>query len=145
MNKAFIISCAITGTFSFLFGIFVYLRNRSSSVNKIWMILNFSVSLWSWSLFARELAYEKTTALFFVRLSYVGTIFLPSLFFHFVNSLLKFKKNSLIVAFYSLSVTLLVFDFTPLLIKDVRPILSFRYYGTPGLVYPFYTLFLIVL
>jgi signal transduction histidine kinase len=107
------------------------------------MILNFSVSLWSWSLFARELAYEKTTALFFVRLSYVGTIFLPSLFFHFVNSLLKFKKNSLIVAFYSFSVTLLAFDFTPFLIKDVRPILSFRYYGIPGLVYPFYTLFLI--
>jgi len=35
------------------------------------------------------------------------------------------------------------FDFTPLLIKDVRPILSFRYYGIPGPLYPFYTLFLI--
>lgn len=107
------------------------------------MFLNFSVSLWVWSLFARELAYEKATALFFVRLCYVGTIFLPTLFFHFLTSLFKFQKRVLLGVFYGLSVTLLVFDFTPFLIKDVRPILSFRHYGIPGPVYPFYTVFLI--
>jgi signal transduction histidine kinase len=32
------------------------------------------------------------------------------------------------------------FDSTSLLIKDVRPILSFRYYGVPGPIYPFYTI-----
>ena len=143
MNYPFITSCAITGTFSFLFGIFVYLRNRSSNVNRIWMMLNFCVSLWSWSLFARELAYEKTVALFFVRLCYVGTIFLPPLFLHFVNSFLKFPKNRLVVALYTVSFTFMFFDFTPLLIKDVRPILSFRHYGIPGPLYPLYTLFLI--
>ncbi len=143
MNTSYIISCAITGTLSFLLGVFVYLKNRSSNVNKICMFLNFSVSLWVWSLFARELAYEKTTALFFVRLCYVGTIFLPALFFHFITSLFKFQKKVLLGFFYGLSLTLLVFDFTPLLIKDVRPILSFRYYGIPGPVYNFYTVFLI--
>jgi signal transduction histidine kinase len=107
------------------------------------MMLNFCVSLWSWSLFARELAYQKTSALFFVRLCYVGTIFLPPLFLHFVNSFLKLQKNRLVVAFYAVSFALMFFDFTPLLIKDVRPILSFRYYGIPGPLYPFYTLFLI--
>jgi signal transduction histidine kinase len=143
MNTPYIISCAITGTLSFLLGIFVYFKNRESNVNKVCMLLNFSVSLWAWSLFGRDLAYEKTTALFFVRLCYVGTIFLPALFFHFVSSLLKVEKKSLIVAFYGLSVTFLIFDSTPLLIKDVRGILSFRYYGIPGPVYPFYTVFLI--
>jgi len=143
MNYPFIISCAVTGTLSSLFGIFVYLRNRSSSVNKIWMMLNFCVSLWSWSLFARELAYQKTSALFFVRLCYVGTIFLPPLFLHFVNSFLKLQKKRLVIAFYAVSFAFMFFDFTPLLIKDVRPILSFRYYGIPGPLYPFYTLFLI--
>jgi signal transduction histidine kinase len=107
------------------------------------MLLNFGVSLWAWSLFGRDLAYEKTTALFFARSSYVGTIFLAPLFFHFVNSLLKFKKKGLIAAFYGFSVIFLIFDFTPLLIEDVGPILSFRYYGIPGPIYPFYTIFLI--
>jgi len=106
-------------------------------------MLNFCVSLWSWSLFARELAYQKTSALFFVRLCYVGTIFLPPLFLHFVNSFLKLQKKRLVIAFYAVSFAFMFFDFTPLLIKDVRPILSFRYYGIPGPLYPFYTLFLI--
>jgi signal transduction histidine kinase len=143
MHTSYIISCAITGVLSFLLGIFVYSRNRASSLNKVCMLLNFGVSLWAWSLFCRDLAYEKTTALFFARSSYVGTIFLPPLFFHFVSSLLKFKKKGFIAAFYGFSVTLLIFDFTPLLIEDVGPILSFRYYGIPGPVYPFYTVFLV--
>jgi signal transduction histidine kinase len=58
-------------------------------------------------------------------------------------SFLKLQKNRLVVAFYAVSFALMFFDFTPLLIKDVRPILSFRYYGIPGPLYPFYTLFLI--
>lgn len=143
MHTSYIISCAITGALSFLLGIFVYFKNRASGLNKVCMLLNFCVSLWAWSLFGRDLAYEKATALFFVRLSYVGTIFLPPLFSHFVNSLLKFKKKGLIAAFYSFSVALLIVDFTPLLIEDVKPILSFRYYGVPGPAYPFYTVFLI--
>jgi signal transduction histidine kinase len=81
---------------------------------------------------------EKTTAIFFVRLCYVGAIFIPALFFHFVNSFLKLEKRSLTVAFYALSLTFLILDFTPLFIKDVGPILSFRYYGIPGILYPFY-------
>ena len=143
MNTSYIISCAITGTLSILLGVFVYLKNRSSNVNKICMLLNFSVSLWVWSLFARELVDEKAIALFFVRLCYIGTIFLPALFYHFVSYLLKLEKNRLVVTFYALSFTFLIFDFTPLLIKDVRPILSFHYYGIPGPIYPFYTVFLI--
>lgn len=137
------ISCAVLGALSFGVGIFVYLRNRSSNVNKLWMILNLSVSLWSWPLFARDLVYEKTTGLFLVRLCYVGAIFIPPLFFHFVSSLLKLEKNRLIAAFYALSVIFLIFDLTPLFIKDVGPILSFRHYGIPGTVYPFYALYFI--
>jgi signal transduction histidine kinase len=102
------------------------------------MLLNLSVSVWTWCLFTRELVNEKTTALFFVRLCYVGAIFIPAFFLHFVNSLLKLEKNILILFAYILGFIFLVFDFTPLFIKDVGPILSFRYYGIPGTIFPFY-------
>jgi two-component system NtrC family sensor kinase len=138
MNTSFIFSAALLGTLSLLFGVFVYAKNRTSNVNKTWMILNFSASLWSWSLFARELSIERETALFFVRLCYVGAIFIPPLFFHFVSSLIKQSKRELILAFYLISLIFLVFDFTTLFIKDVRPILSFRYYGIPGRLFPFF-------
>ncbi len=64
MNTNFILSAALLGTLSLLFGLFVYAKNRTSNVNKTWMILNFSASLWSWSLFARELCSVRETALF---------------------------------------------------------------------------------
>jgi signal transduction histidine kinase len=102
------------------------------------MLLNLSISLWSWSLFIRELVDEKTTALFFVRLCYVGAVFIPAFFLHFVSSLLELGKNRLILFAYFLGSIFLVFDFTPLFIRDVGPILSFRYYGIPGTVYPLY-------
>jgi hypothetical protein len=136
MNTSYIISCALTGILSFLLGIFVYLKDRSSNVNKICMLFNLSVSLWHWGLFARELTYDKATALFLIRLAYVGAVFLPSLFFHFVKCLLRLEKNRSVVAFYAVSLIFLVFDFTPLLIRDVGPILSFRYYAIPGSIYP---------
>jgi len=102
------------------------------------MFLNFSISLWTWGLLGRELSLERTTALFWVRLCYVGSVFVPPFFFHFVNSLLKLAKNRLVWVFYAIALIFSAFDLTPLLIKNVAPILSFRYYGVPGPIYPFY-------
>jgi signal transduction histidine kinase len=109
------------------------------------MLLTLSVSLWSLGIFGRELSFERTIALFFVRLSYCGAIFIPPLFFHFVSSLLKQVKNTIILFVYGLSLIFLIFDFTPLFIKDVGPILSFRYYGIPGTVFPFFVLSFIII
>jgi signal transduction histidine kinase len=140
MNTSFVFSAALLGTLSFLVGIFVYAKNRTSNVNKTWMILNFSASLWSWSLFARELSLDKATALFFVRLCYVGAISIPAIFFRFTISLLKVTKNKLLFSIYILSLIFIILDFTPLFIKDVKPILSFRYYGIPGTIFPFFVI-----
>jgi two-component system nitrogen regulation sensor histidine kinase GlnL len=104
------------------------------------MFLNLSISLWHWCLFAREMTDEKVIALFFVRLCYVGAIFIPAFFLHFVNSLLNLQKKRIILFAYILGLIFLIFDFTPLFIKDVGPILSFRFYGIPGKVYPLYAL-----
>jgi len=140
MNLIYIISCALTGTLSFLFGIFVYLKNRSSNVNRICMLLTLSVSLWSWSVFGKELSSEKTTALFFIRLVYAGAILIPPFFYHFVSSLVKQKGHKLILIFYFVSLIFIIFDFTPLFIKDARSIMSFRYYGIPGKVFPLFVI-----
>ena len=140
MITSYVISCAVTGILSLSLGVFVYLKSRASIINKTCMFLNLSVSLWCFGLFGRDISSEKTTALFFVRLCYLGSIFVPAFFFHFVNSLLKLTKNRLILLFYAVAFMFSAFDSTSLLIKDVRPILSFRYYGVPGPIYPFYTI-----
>jgi two-component system NtrC family sensor kinase len=102
------------------------------------MLLNLSISLWTCGIFGRDLSTERTVALFFVRLCYVGAVFMPAFFFHFVNSFFKLEKTRLLVAFYALSLIFLIFDLTPLFIKDVGPILFFQHYGIPGPVFPVY-------
>jgi len=144
MNTAYIISCGLTAILSLLLGMFVFIKNKSSNINRICMLLNFSVSLWCWGLFGRELSIERTTALFFVRLCYVGAIFIPPIFLHFVESLLGILKRKVIIPVYVLSVIFLIFDFTPLFIEDVGPILSFRFYGIPGRVFSLFVISFIV-
>jgi len=138
MNISYIISSAITGLLSLLLGAFVYSKNRHSSVNKVWFLLSLSISFWHWGLLTKELVSDKSIGLLVVRSCYVGAVFVPALFFHFINSFLKLEKTRLVAAFYALSFIFLIFDFTPLFIQGVRPILSFRNYGIPGMVYPFY-------
>ena len=95
MNLSYIISSAITGTFSICLGIFIYFKKRESTVNKTFMLMSLSISVWAWSLFGRDMTDEKTTALFFVRLCYVGAIFVPALFFHFINyDLIPFSSSN---------------------------------------------------
>src|SRR4030042_3848097 len=107
MNIAYFLSSAVTGTLSFLFGILVYSKNRTSNVNKVCMLLNVAVSLWTWCIFGRELSLEKTTALFFIRLSYVGVIFIPAIFLHFVTSVTKDTKNKFVLPVYALALIFL--------------------------------------
>jgi signal transduction histidine kinase len=139
MNTSYVISCGITGLLSLSLAIFVYLKNRSSNVNKYGMLINLCVALWTFCMGARELVSEKTTALYLVRLCYIGAIFVPPFFIHFTYSLLKLAKSKLLLVFYALAFIFSGFDFTSLFIKDVGPILSFRHYGIPGPIFPFYT------
>jgi signal transduction histidine kinase len=108
------------------------------------MFLNFSVSLWSWSLFGRELSLEKGTALLFVRLCYVGAILIPPFFLHFVSLVLKEINGKLILSVYFLGLIFLILDSTPLFIKGVNPILSFRYYGVPGTAFSSFVIWFVI-
>ena len=138
MNKAYIISCVIAGSMSLFLGIFVFLKNKRSIVNRLCMLANFGVSLWCWSLFGREMSFEKSYALFFIRLSYVGVISIPPIFLHFITSVIDQVNYRVILTAYAVSFIFQIFNLTPFFIKDAGPILSFRYYGIPGIIYPFF-------
>jgi hypothetical protein len=104
------------------------------------MLLNFVAAFWAWFIFGKELSSERATGILFVRLVYAAAILIPPLFFHFACSLIREINNRLVLFFYLVSLIFLVLDFTPLFIKDVRPILSFRHYGIPGPIFPFFVI-----
>jgi signal transduction histidine kinase len=76
---------------------------------------------------------------------YVGAIFIPAFFLHFVSAVIKKINTKLILPVYFLTCLFLISDATPLFIKDVGPILSFRYYGIPGTLFPAFVVFFVVI
>ncbi len=136
--------CLITSVASLTLGFFVYLKNRKAFVNKLWFLLSFAIAMWNFGYFRSLVAPGQIQALFWSRhFLYGGAIFIPAFFVHFVLSFLGIleEKKKIIYVIYSISILLLGFTFTPLLIKGMSPKLSFKYYSEPGVAYSFFLIF----
>ena len=137
---------ALTGlinaiTSSFL-GLFVYFTNRKNEINQRFALFCLSVAVWSWAYIFWPGAQDKNTALLAFRVLHIGSIFISITYLHFVLTFLgldKKKKNLLAFGYFS-SLIFLIFDFTPLFIKDMVPKFGFKYWAEPGILYHFYLL-----
>jgi signal transduction histidine kinase len=142
---SFTIASLITAIISISLGIFVYLKNTKSAINRSWFTLSLSVSIWSFGIFAMHNSPDNAHALFWARFFYAGSIFVPSTFLHVIFCVsginLYARNKKIIIGSYLISVILLIFNFTPLLVKGVSPRLNFKYYTDPGSLYPVYGLF----
>ena len=111
--NAFAVSGLLTGIFCLLFGIFVYLKGRQNKSNKLWAIFCFSVAVWGFGGYKIGLIKNPSEALFWWRITYVGIIFIPVLFYHFVYQFLGFKKKTLLYLIYLFGFFFLILEWTP--------------------------------
>jgi len=127
----------INGLAASIFGLFVYLKNTKNPPNKLWAIFGSTVAFWSYSYFLWQISTDKIHALFWCRALMVGAIFIPVTFLHFLLVWLGLSQTKRKVLFisYGISFVTLVFDFTPFFVKDVSPILSFKYWPQAGVAY----------
>ncbi len=125
----------INGLASSIFGFFVYLRNPKSSSNKIWTFFSLAIAFWSYSYFLWQISVEKTHALFWSRCLMAGAIFIPVTFLHFLLMWLKLyhAKKRILAISYGISFIAFILNFTPYFVKDVAPILWFRFWPQAGI------------
>ena len=130
---------AVTST---ILGFFVYFKNRKAKVNQTFTLFCLSVAAWSYAYYFWPGAQDQSTALFWFRALHIGAIFIPICYFHFVLIWLNLyqKKKKILMLGYLAALFFCVFDFTPLFIKGMVPKLSFKYWGEPGILYPFFLL-----
>ena len=126
-----------------LIGLFVYLRDPGRAVNRTWGGMCASVSWWYFGRYMRLTSLNEVDALFWCRFMYMGAVFAPSLFVHFVYSLLGIQKKKLVILLYSMSFIFFVSNFTHLFIKSISLKISI-YYPVPGVLYPLYLIFFLV-
>jgi signal transduction histidine kinase len=117
------VSCILTAIICISLGIFVYIVNRKSIINKRFAIVSLLIGIWCLFSFLTSIIDSKESALFWGRLVYMAAFFAPAAFVHFVFVTLniherKFEKL-FIRAAYFISILFCFIAFSPLFIKDI--------------------------
>ncbi|MFC1589946.1 histidine kinase N-terminal 7TM domain-containing protein [Candidatus Omnitrophota bacterium] len=139
LNQYFI-SLLVTGIVHFCLALIVLIKGIDKRLNQTYALYSFSISIWSIFEAFGIIQSNETFALWLWRINHAGVIFIPIFFVHFVYSLVGIsgKKRKLIPISYLIACVFLILDATPLLIREVVPKFSFKYFINPG---PFYYFF----
>jgi len=143
--------CGYTGLINFItcfsLALFVFLKNRSGPINRVFALWSLSISVWSLGYFMWLFTYQYRDALFWARTLMAGAIVIPPSFFHFALLYLRqeHRHRVLLGACYLLSSIYLILDFTPLFIQSVEPRYWFRWWPVPGILYHPYQVYFVVM
>src|SRR5436309_2499638 len=132
------VALGLTTLTTFLLGAFVYFYKRGSNTSKIFLLYCLSISWWSLFQLWHHNSVDKHTSLLAARLMTAGGSFLiPTLFLHFIFSLLELKSRKwLLPSAYVLSLIFAGLSATPYMIIDAEPKFYLRYLLEPGPIYP---------
>ncbi|MDH5661442.1 MAG: hypothetical protein OEY92_00445, partial [Elusimicrobiota bacterium] len=137
----FAITCILTFLVSLILGFVVYFKSGRRKVNGFLALSILSTALWSLGLGLMVSAKYEELALFWLRgVHYLGAIFIPVFFLHFVLAFLEMDKieRKLILFTYIVAIVLQICNFTGTL-ASVVPKNPFRYYTKAGPFYPIFT------
>jgi len=84
-------------------GLFVLFKNPSARLNQLFAGCAASLALWTFGYSLMYLSKYPDKALFFARLGYVGIVFIPTFFLHFVLEFLQINRPRTLRAAYAVS------------------------------------------
>ncbi|MBU1147856.1 MAG: GAF domain-containing protein, partial [Candidatus Omnitrophica bacterium] len=96
-----------------LLGLFIVIKNKKSLVNVVFGLDCFCVFTWLFGYFIIYNIEHQELAFFWCKIVYVGVIFIPPLFYHFIDRLLRLPRNRVVVPLnYFISVIFVILLFT---------------------------------
>jgi len=135
----------VTALLALVLCFFVISRNPRSIVNLTFAAGSFSTTYWqgTWAvLFNIE---DPNLALLIVKIGYSGIIFIPVVFFHFIDSFTRSGEKRLVVLFYIVGITFLIFLwFSNLYIIGAQRFF-WGFYPKKGVLHPLYIVALAVM
>jgi signal transduction histidine kinase len=141
-------STLATAVLSLFLGVFVFLNNRRSKLNILWGLVSLETAVWSYGLYKVISANSESEAIWWNKILYLGAIFIPVLYFHFIAVLigLSQKNKFKILFFYLISFSFLFLNFTSKnFIKGAPPVVGFKHWMSGGyFYYPFVAFFVLV-
>lgn len=88
----------ISSVLMLFLGVFIFTKNIKSLVHILFGFSHFCIFIWLFGYFLVYNAKSEQSALFWCKIVYIGVIFLPSLFYQFVNILLNIPRKKYLLA-----------------------------------------------
>jgi signal transduction histidine kinase len=135
------VSALVNAITSAILGFFVISKKRSKS-NLYFFLFSLSVSLWSLSYFLWQIANNSHAAVFWLKMLTICSVFIPVFYYKFTIIFLDLSGrliNMIVsgVGFFLVAIFIIISP-TDLLVEDVVPKLSFRYWPNAGDAYWFF-------
>lgn len=122
------------------FGLFVYSKNRTSPLNRLWFLFSASVAVWGLALYGVTSTSNVQTAFYWQYLLDVMGIFIPVLYFFFVSNLLGLQNDAQRAVVGWLGILLIALSFTTWFKTGLQDNLGF-FWIEPGKWYFLFPLF----
>lgn len=121
--------------------LFAFLKNKRSRVNRSFFLFGLAASLWQIPYFIAYNLNNDSYILFWIKIAYIGLIFVTPTCYHFIVSFLNLNKKHFIRIFYTISFILVYFLLrTNYIISGIRQFT----WGNCAAVGSYYAPFLIV-
>jgi len=130
----FAIPPLITCVIIFTTGVFVFFKNRKSSVNIIFGVFSLILVLWLFGYSMMYLSKDSDKALFWARTGFLGIIFIPILSYHFISTFLNIKNRILLFLIYLSAVPSILLSRTDYIYSGAT-LRFWGYYPTAGKIY----------
>lgn len=145
MSQAFSLNCIVTSLLSLIFGLLIFSRRAKAPLSSpvtLWVGVCVFVAVWSFGLGMMTSAANQGAADFWIKVHYVGATIIPTVFLHFIYSILGLKEKSekVVLMCYIASAIFLVATFMGQLAQAV-PKPPFSFYTSPGRLYDIYSLY----
>jgi len=144
MYYYFAITGLVNGLASIILGSFVYLKNRTSEINKKFAFFNIWVFAWSFGYIFWPLSQNNLNeCLFWFRFLHIGAVLVPPAFLDFVVTFLGINRHKVVRVGYILALLVISFIFTPIFLQNsMKPVSIFKLWAIPGpMFYPYLVMF----
>lgn len=135
----------ITALASSILAFIVIYKGYNRVSNLTLGLFSIALSVWLLAQGMGALFNDRGIVLLWTRVNMGAAVWIPILYLHFIISILDFNKKAKIgILFaYVIGAIFTCLDFTPLFVKDVVPTAEYAFYPQAGIVYPYFTIFLL--
>ena len=132
------LALTLTSLAVLLLGLLVFFEKKSTPLGKIFLVYCASISWWSLFQALHQSLLDPQTSLLAAQFMTAGGSFLiPSLFLHFVVTLLDVPRPPwLLRGMYTASAVFAALSFTPLMVQSPSPKFYLHNFFSPGPIYP---------